>query len=142
MFVHDSEIEFRFVRLATDLVTAYLSHNPVPPSVLPGLISTTYTALVEAARSAEVEVESVRRPSPAQIRRSIMNDVLISFVDSKPYKTLKRHLKARGLDPMSYRQLYGLPSDYPMVAPSYSAQRSDLAKSIGLGRLSRKTRRR
>ena len=72
-------------------------------------------------------------PSAAQIRKSINPDGIVSFIDGKTYKTLKRHLTSRGLDPKSYRARYGLPADYPMVAPSYAAQRSALAKTIGLG---------
>ena len=82
------------------------------------------------AEPARVELE---KPTPAQIRKSITHDGLVSFVDGKTYKTLKRHLTGAGLDPASYRQRYGLPSDYPMTAPSYSEQRSALAKSLGLG---------
>jgi predicted transcriptional regulator len=78
--------------------------------------------------------ESVEKPTPAQVRKSITPDAIISFIDGKAYKTMKRHLGTHGLDPHSYRQRYGLPSDYPMVAPNYAAQRSALAKSIGLGR--------
>ncbi|MCP1557927.1 UNVERIFIED_ORG: putative transcriptional regulator [Methylobacterium sp. SuP10 SLI 274] len=69
-----------------------------------------------------------------QVRKSITPDALISFIDGKPYKTLKRHLSAHGLDPYSYCQRYGLPNDYPMVAAAYAARRSELAKSIGLRR--------
>jgi predicted transcriptional regulator len=64
-----------------------------------------------------------------------MPDGVVSFLDGKTYKTLKRHLGTHGLDPVSYRQRFGLPADYPMVSPNYAAQRSALAKSIGLGRV-------
>ncbi|MCJ2101238.1 MucR family transcriptional regulator, partial [Methylobacterium sp. E-046] len=64
---------------------------------------------------------------------SVRPDGIVSFIDGKTYKTLKRHLTSHGLDPKSYRDRYGLPSDYPMVAPSYAEQRSALAKAIGLG---------
>ena len=76
----------------------------------------------------------VEKATPAEIKRSITPDALISFIDGKPYKTLKRHLTGHGLDPQSYRLRYGLPADYPMVATNYAAQRSELAKSLGLGR--------
>jgi predicted transcriptional regulator len=77
-----------------------------------------------------VEVE---KPTPAQIRKSVRHDGIVSFIDGKTYKTLKRHLSANGLDPYSYRERYGLPADYPMIAPSYAEQRSAIAKAIGLG---------
>lgn len=73
------------------------------------------------------------RPNAAQIRKSLRDDAIVSFIDGRSYKTLKRHLTSHGLDPRSYRDRYGLPGDYPMVAPSYAARRSALAKAIGLG---------
>jgi predicted transcriptional regulator len=78
--------------------------------------------------------ESVdQKLTAAQIRRSISPDVLISFEDGKPYKTLRRHLSVRGLSPEQYREKWGLPEDYPMVSPNYSATRSLMAKQLGLG---------
>ncbi len=68
------------------------------------------------------------------MRKSITPETLISFEDGRPYKTLKRHLAGRGLTPEQYRQKWGLPADYPMVSPNYSAARSQMAKSLGLGR--------
>ena len=125
-----------FVELAGDIVSAYVSNNPVRPADLPDLIRQVHTALQAlatgaAAASPEAEIE---KPTAAQIRKSVMPEGIISFIDGKPYKTLKRHLKTHGLDPYSYRQRYGLPAEYPMVAAEYAKQRSDLAKSIGLGR--------
>ena len=70
----------------------------------------------------------------AQVRKSITSDALISFEDGKPYRTLRLHLASRGLTPESYREKWGLPDDYPMVAPGYSAVRSQMAKDFGLGR--------
>jgi predicted transcriptional regulator len=75
----------------------------------------------------------VKNPNPAQTRKSVRPDGIVSFIDGKTYKTLKRHLSSHGLDPRSYRDRYGLPAGYPMTAPSYAAQRSALAKAIGLG---------
>jgi predicted transcriptional regulator len=125
-----------FVTLATDIVCAYVSNNSVPVADLPALLGSVHAALngLASGAVAAAPAETVEKPSPAQIRRSITPDALISFLDGKPYKTLKRHLAAHGLDPHAYRQRYGLPTDYPMVAPSYAAQRSELARAIGLGR--------
>lgn len=125
-----------FVDLTGDIVAAYVSNNPVRPSDLPDLIRTVHAALhglvdgtVAVAPEAEIE-----KPTTAQIRKSVTPDGIVSFVDGKTYKTMKRHLTGHGFDPQSYRQRFGLPADYPMVAPNYAAQRSALAKSIGLGR--------
>jgi predicted transcriptional regulator len=127
-----------FVDLASDIVSAYVSNNSVPTSELPSLIQGIHAALTRlasgAAKPASEEIHE--KPTPAQIRKSVTPGGLVSFLDGKTYKTLKRHLTGHGLDPYSYRQRYGLPTDYPMVASDYAAQRSALAKSIGLGRLS------
>jgi predicted transcriptional regulator len=121
--------------LAADIISAYVSNNSVPVAELPALIGRVHTALngLAAGPSTAPEPE-IEKATAAQVRKSITPDALISFIDGKPYKTLKRHLTGHGLDPYSYRQRYGLPNDYPMVAASYAAQRSELAKAIGLGR--------
>lgn len=136
MAEEDQKVNANFVELAGDIVSAYVSNNSVPAADLPALISSIHSALIGlvAPIEAAAPVESVDRPSSAQVRKSITPDAIISFIDGKSYKTLKRHLGTHGLDPHSYRQRYGLPNDYPMVAPNYAAQRSALAKSIGLGR--------
>jgi predicted transcriptional regulator len=125
--------------LAAGIVAAYVSNNPVPAVELPALITRVHRAIADlvsgtltADTGAAVQAD-VEMPSAAQIRKSINPDGIVSFIDGKTYKTLKRHLTSRGLDPKSYRDRYGLPADYPMVAPSYAAQRSALAKTIGLG---------
>lgn len=78
--------------------------------------------------------------SAAQIRKSVTHDHIVSFEDGRPYKTLRRHLTLRGLSPEAYREKWGLPRDYPMTAASYSAQRSELARALGLGQQRRKDR--
>jgi len=126
-----------FVELASDIVSSYVSNNSVPASELPGLIISVHTALTTLSSPEAVAApaeEAIEKPSSGQVRKSVTPDAIISFIDGKAYKTLKRHLGTHGLDPYSYRQRYGLPNDYPMVAPNYAAQRSALAKSIGLGR--------
>jgi predicted transcriptional regulator len=135
---HNTEAQITdFVELTGDIVAAYVSNNPVRPADLPDLIRTVHAALNglangTAGAAPEAEIE---KPTAAQIRKSIMPDGVVSFLDGKTYKTLKRHLGTHGLDPVSYRQRFGLPADYPMVSPNYAAQRSALAKSIGLGRV-------
>src|SRR3954454_5371435 len=128
-----------FIELAAEIIAAYVSNNPVPVAELPALISNVHAALNGLANGASQTTaaeEQVEKATPSQIRKSITPDALISFIDGKPYKTLKRHLTGHGLDPYSYRQRYGLSADYPMVTASYAAQRSELAKAIGLGRAS------
>ena len=128
-----------FTELTVDLVAAYVAKNPVPATELPALIARIYGAIAGlASGTASVETgatapAAVDKPSAAQIRKSVQPDGIVSFLDGKTYKTLKRHLAANGLSPQSYRERYGLPTDYPMVAPSYAEQRSALAKAIGLG---------
>ncbi|UIY41033.1 Ros/MucR family transcriptional regulator [Methylobacterium radiotolerans] len=124
--------------MTAELVAAYVSNNPVPAAELPALIVRVHGAIsglvagtpTAAGAAPQVEVE---KPSATQIRKSVRHDGIVSFIDGKLYKTLKRHLASHGLDPRSYRDSYGLPTDYPMVAPGYAEQRSALAKAIGLG---------
>jgi predicted transcriptional regulator len=126
------------ISLASAIVAAYVSNNAVRTTDLPEVIASVHAAItglssggIPAVAAPKVAVE---RPSAPQIRKSIHPDGLVSFIDGKTYKTLKRHLTSHGLDPRTYRERYGLPADYPMVAPNYAAQRSALAKAIGLGR--------
>ncbi|TXM97330.1 MucR family transcriptional regulator [Methylobacterium sp. WL103] len=125
--------------MASELVAAYVSNNRVPATELPVLIGTVHAALNgimggTAAGGASAPAEEIEKPTAAQIRKSIRPDGLVSFIDGKAYKTLKRHLTKHGLNPRSYRTKFGLPDDYPTTAASYSAARSALAKNIGLGR--------
>ena len=123
------------VDLTAQAVSAYVANNPVAAAELPALLASVHGALKRLAGGAsQASEEQVEKPTPAQVRKSITPEALISFIDGKPYKTLKRHLSTHGLDPYSYRQRYGLPNDYPMVAASYAVQRSELAKANGLGR--------
>ncbi|MGT2478379.1 MucR family transcriptional regulator [Methylobacterium oryzae CBMB20] len=123
--------------LAGRIIAAYVSNNPVPVSELPNLIRSVHSAISGltsgAALGTDAPAAQVEKRSAAQIRKSVQHDGIVSFIDGKTYKTLKRHLTANGLDPHSYRERYGLPTDYLMVCPSYSAQRSALAQAIGLG---------
>ena len=127
------------IELVAEIVAAYGSNNPVPASELPPLIARVHGAIAglvsgtPTAESGPAAQSDVEKPSPAQIRKSIQHDGIVSFIDGRPYKTLKRHLTSHGLDPRSYRARYALPDDYPMVATSYRERRSALAKAIGLG---------
>ena len=124
------------IELVSDIVSAYVSKNSVPPGELPGLIQSVYQSLGSLGKPAEPE--PVKLTPPVPIKKSVTPDHIISLEDGRPYKSLKRHLTTRGLTPAEYRQKWGLPADYPMVAPNYAAQRSELAKSLGLGQQRRK----
>lgn len=122
-----------YVDLAADIVSAYVAKNAVPISELPSLIASVHSALRHAADgSAERPKEELHPAVP--IKKSITPDFLISLEDGKRYKSLKRHLRTSyNLTPDQYRAKWGLPSDYPMVAPNYAKARSALAKTMGLG---------
>ncbi|MCJ2090657.1 MucR family transcriptional regulator [Methylobacterium sp. E-005] len=121
------------IELAVDIVAAYVSNNSLPSTDLPGLIDIVHGALNQLTSAPGVSRGPVEKLSPAQIRKSVSQDHIVSFEDGKPYKTLRRHLTLRGLSPEAYRTKWGLPVDYPMTAASYSAQRSELARALGLG---------
>jgi predicted transcriptional regulator len=119
--------------ISADLVAAYVSRNPIAVSDLPSLISAVYAAM--SGLSAPVPEPEAEKPvPPVPIKKSVTSDYIISLEDGRRYKSLKRHLKGRGLTPDDYRAKWGLPGDYPMVAANYAAQRSELAKAMGLGR--------
>ncbi|KTS06433.1 MucR family transcriptional regulator [Methylobacterium radiotolerans] len=120
--------------MTANLVAAYVSHNRIAASEVPALISAMAAAFTGLQTSDQSAVSGSRRVTPAQIQASIRHEALISFEDGKPYKTIKRHLRACGLTPETYRAKWGLPSDYPMVAPAYGAERSRIAKSLAMGR--------
>ena len=119
--------------LTADIVSAYVTRNSVPVGDLPMLIASTHMALTKLGAPTEPAKEERPTP-PVPIKKTVNPDYLISLEDGKSYKSLKRHLKTRGLTPDQYRQKWGLPHDYPMICSNYAAQRSELAKSIGLGR--------
>ncbi|TGD95816.1 MucR family transcriptional regulator [Methylobacterium nonmethylotrophicum] len=119
------------VMLTADIVSAYVSKNSVPVGDLASLIAAVHASLERVASPPAPEAEKPTPPVP--IRKTVTPDHIISLEDGKPYKSLKRHLTTRGLTPDQYRQKWGLPHDYPMVAATYAAQRSELAKSSGLG---------
>ena len=124
-----------FIELTADIVSAYVSNNSVPASDLPALISEVHSALSRVIGGAAPVVQ-VEAPKPAiPVKKSITADYLICLEDGKKFKSLKRHLRTHyNLSPEEYREKWGLPTDYPMVAPNYSATRSRLAKDNGLGR--------
>ena len=126
--------------LTVDLLAAFVSNNSVGAKDLPELIASNHAALAALGGSGAGEAEPEPAPEPeyppaVSIRKSLgKRDQILSMIDGKPYKTLKRHLSRHGLTPADYRARYRLPADYPMVAPAYSEQRREVAKRLGLGR--------
>lgn len=119
--------------VTASIVIAYVRNNHLPGAILPDLIRTVHQTLLSLDTTTAPPAPESARSTPADVRKSITPDALISFIDGRPYKTLKRHLTSRGLDAYSYRARFGLPADYPMVAASYSRDRSEIAKALGLG---------
>jgi predicted transcriptional regulator len=124
------------IELASEIVAAFVSNNPLPKGELPSLILAVHTAIVSLAAGPESVPLQIEVKTPAvPIRRSITPDFLVCLDDGKRFKSLRRHLTGLGLTPAQYREKWNLPSDYPMVSPNYAAQRSALAKQIGLGQI-------
>ena len=131
------------LKFATEIVAAYVGGNPVPAGELPALIKNVYATLVTLDGSQTGDQPALKPAVP--IKKSVTDAYIICLEDGKRLKMLKRYLRARyNMTPDDYRAKWGLPLDYPMVAPNYAAQRSEFAKKIGLGKshVSRKTRRR
>jgi predicted transcriptional regulator len=119
--------------LTTSIVSAYVAHNNLPAGELTALIASTHAALAKLGGEPEAPAAAPLVPA-VPIRKSVTPDAIICLEDGKAFKSLKRHLSKFGLTPDQYRAKWGLPSDYPMVAPNYAEARSALAKAIGLGR--------
>jgi predicted transcriptional regulator len=127
-----------YVKLAADVVSAYLSNNTVAAGDIPALIADIHQALFVAAEG-KVEPKVEALVPAVSIRKSINPDFIVCLEDGRKFKSLKRHLRTQyGISPDDYRAKWGLPADYPMVAPNYAAARSALAKEMGLGQKRRK----
>jgi len=122
------------IALAGDIVAAYVSHNSLNATDLPGLIRNVHQALSSLGGAPAPEPAVEQKPA-VPIKKSVTPDYIFSLEDGKKFKSLKRHLRTHyNLSPEQYRAKWNLPADYPMVAPNYSATRSSMAKTIGLGR--------
>src|SRR3954454_16184582 len=130
-----------YIELAADLVSAFVSNNPVPAAELPALIGTVHAALTKTANgSSQQPTEEPKKAPAVSVKKSVQPDYIVCLEDGKRFKSLKRHLRTvYDLTPEQYRAKWGLPADYPMVAPNYAAARSELAKSMGLGAQRRTT---
>jgi predicted transcriptional regulator len=128
-----------FLDLTADIVSAYLSHNATPASEIPALISQIHAALLRVS-TGRPEVAPLEPAKPAvSVKKSMTPDYLVCLEDGKRFKSLKRHLRTQyNMTPEQYRDKWGLPADYPMVAPNYAVARSQLAKKMGLGQQRRR----
>jgi predicted transcriptional regulator len=128
----EKDLNERLVALATQVVAAYVGHNTVTATDLPMLISTVFQSISRICSG--LGTAEARTEPAVPVRRSVTPEHIICLEDGKKLKMLKRHLKTSyNLTPDQYRERWGLPTDYPMVAPNYAKQRSKLAKQIGLG---------
>ncbi|MFN3686664.1 MucR family transcriptional regulator [Salinarimonas sp.] len=140
MSTQDNAETIDFVALAADVVASYVASNSLPPQEIPALIEQVHSALAGLGKAKPVEPTPQLKPA-VPIRKSITPDYIVCLEDGKKFKSLKRHLRTRyGLSPEQYREKWGLPEDYPMVAPNYARARSDLAKEMGLGQQRRRKR--
>ncbi len=129
-------IELDLTSLTADVVAAYVAHNVISGDKLPDFIGSIYAALKSAALDG-IEPPKVELTPAVPVKKSVTQDYITCLEDGKKFKSLKRHLQTHfGLSPEEYREKWGLPLDYPMVAPAYAAARSSLAKNMGLGRRS------
>ncbi len=134
MEIQNNEDQTMLMELTSEVVCAYVSNNPIAASDLAGLIKEVNSALTSVSGAEQAPVVEKQKPA-VSIRKSLGHDHLICLEDGKPFKSLKRHLKTHyDLSPDQYREKWGLPSDYPMVAPAYAEERSRLAREMGLGR--------
>ena len=127
-----------FLELTAEIVSAYLGNNSVAASEIPSLIRQVHSALTQVAGGPSEVISEPPKPA-VPVKRSINSDFIVCLEDGKKFKSLKRHLRTQyGMTPEAYREKWGLPPDYPMVAPNYAAARSQLAKQMGLGQQRRR----
>lgn len=127
-----TDMQEQLITLTADIVAAHVANNNVAVGDVPTLIANVHGALSNLGKKEEPVEEKPK--AAVSIRASVKPDHIISMIDGKPYKMLKRHLAQNGYTPQSYRETFDLPRDYPMTAPNYAAQRKELALKIGLGR--------
>ena len=122
-----------FVEMTADIVSAYVSNSSVSVAELPALIQQVHRALAEVASGADAQEAAPPATPAVPVKKSITPDYLVCLEDGRKFKSLKRHLRTRyNLSPEEYRAKWGLPADYPMVAPNYAKARADLARQMGL----------
>jgi predicted transcriptional regulator len=130
-----------YIELAADIVSAYVSNNSISASELPALINDVHGALLRVTGGSPVQPPSDGLRPAVALKKSVTNDFIVCLEDGKKFKSLKRHLRTQyNMSPEEYREKWGLPADYPMVAPNYAKARSQLAKQMGLGQQRRRGR--
>ncbi len=128
------------IEMTADIVSAFVSNNSVPSTELPILIQSVHRALSGVSSGGEVQEQAPREPA-VPVKKSVNPDFIVCLEDGRKFKSLKRHLRTKyNMSPEEYRSKWGLPKDYPMVAPNYAKARSDLAKQMGLGQGGRAAR--
>ena len=136
----DNSGESSYIGLTANIVSAYVSNNSVPSSEIPNLISQIHAALLRVS-SGRNEVPPEPAKPAVSVKKSVNPDYLVCLEDGKRFKSLRRHLRTQyNMTPEQYRDKWGLPPDYPMVAPNYAVARSQLAKKMGLGQQRRRER--
>ena len=132
---NDPPKEDDILKQVTEIVAAYVSKNPMPPAELPNIIKNVHATLGGIGGVVTEGAAIATRPPAVPVKKSVTPDYIVCLEDGKKLKMLKRHLRTTyNMTPDEYRAKWGLPPDYPMVAPSYAEKRRDLAKQIGLGR--------
>jgi predicted transcriptional regulator len=134
----DSSSEQSLIELTAQIVAAYIGHNSVPSGEIANLIGQVHSALKRVVGAPAAAPADVQKPA-VPVKRSIASDYIVCLEDGKKFKSLRRHLRTQyDMTPEQYRDKWGLPPDYPMVAPNYAAARSQLAKQMGLGQQRRR----
>lgn len=126
--------DMALVELTTEIVSAYVANNPVPVTELPSLIDSVHRTIIGlGGQQQDAETEQPQKPA-VNPKKSVFDDYIVCLDDGKKFKSMRRHLMTLGMTPEEYRAKWNLPHDYPMVAPAYAKARSEMAKSMGLGR--------
>ena len=134
--------ESGYIQLTANIVSAYVSNNTVASAEIPNLIAQVFSALMRISSGQTAPPAEPLKPAVA-VKRSVTPEYIVCLEDGKKFKSLKRHLRTQyGITPEQYREKWGLPPDYPMVAPNYAAARSQLAKQMGLGQQRRRRKER
>jgi predicted transcriptional regulator len=138
VYTENGEIHIEVVELTAEIVSAYVSNNTVVAGDLSNLISQVHDALSRASAAGQMPIKEELKPA-VPVKKSITDEYIVCLEDGKKFKSLKRHLRTQyDMSPEEYREKWGLPHDYPMVAPNYAHARSQLAKKMGLGQRRRR----
>jgi len=138
----ETSAETVYIEMTANIVSAYVGNNSVPSAEIPALIGLVYSALKRVSGGQAAAAAEPLKPA-VPIKRSVTPEYIVCLEDGQKFKSLKRHLRTRyNMTPEQYREKWGLPPDYSMVAPNYAAARSQLAKQMGLGQQRRRRRER